>query len=586
MHKQGFRDWVVVIAILLSALVKWCSLNVCIGRAMPPMFGDYEAQRHWMELTIHLPIHQWYTYDLEYWGLDYPPLTAYISWICGVVGFWVNPEWVALFKSRGFEDDASKNFLRATVLVWDLLIYVPAVILFTRTWQGNRSTRTQHVALLTLLLQPALLIVDFGHFQYNSVMLGFTLLAVACFGSGNDLLGAFFFVQSLGFKQMALYYAPAIGSYLLAKCVYLGSTNGTRLLVRLAFVTTASFFFLFLPWLPPFAPLSAILGPITRIFPFSRGLFEDKVANFWCASNVLFKWRVWFSREVLVKLSAGLTAIGFAPSVIGLLYNGFKLSKVAPSANDKATSSPILPLLPYALLGSAMSFFLFSFQVHEKTILVPLLPLTLLLSSAANDSFTFQLGVLVNNVATFSMWPLLKKDGVAVQYFALILLWNRLIGYSPLDATSVLLRYGSLATYAACIFLHLAEALIPPPARLPDIYAVLNVLISTPVFAFAWLWSIKRGVEVGWALGGLGITQGAAKLKTAGERTTSFSRARVPSDVSASIASASNGNGSAGGFSSALVEKQGMRSLRLKSTGYSQGRQLSSRTMSPAMDLH
>lgn len=47
------------------------------------MFGDYEAQRHWMELTTHLPIREWYTYDLEYWGLDYPPLTAYHSWLCG-----------------------------------------------------------------------------------------------------------------------------------------------------------------------------------------------------------------------------------------------------------------------------------------------------------------------------------------------------------------------------------------------------------------------------------------------------------------------------------------------------------------------
>lgn len=49
------------------------------------MYGDYEAQRHWMELTINIPLHQWYTYDLEYWGLDYPPLTAYVSWLCGIV---------------------------------------------------------------------------------------------------------------------------------------------------------------------------------------------------------------------------------------------------------------------------------------------------------------------------------------------------------------------------------------------------------------------------------------------------------------------------------------------------------------------
>ena len=33
--------------------------------------GDFEAQRHWMELTLHLPVGDWYWYDLPYWGLDY-----------------------------------------------------------------------------------------------------------------------------------------------------------------------------------------------------------------------------------------------------------------------------------------------------------------------------------------------------------------------------------------------------------------------------------------------------------------------------------------------------------------------------------
>jgi len=47
------------------------------------MYGDFEAQRHWMELTIHLPVSLWYFYDLQWWGLDYPPLTAYHSWLLG-----------------------------------------------------------------------------------------------------------------------------------------------------------------------------------------------------------------------------------------------------------------------------------------------------------------------------------------------------------------------------------------------------------------------------------------------------------------------------------------------------------------------
>jgi len=47
------------------------------------MHGDFEAQRHWMELTINIPVSHWYFYDLQWWGLDYPPLTAYHSWVLG-----------------------------------------------------------------------------------------------------------------------------------------------------------------------------------------------------------------------------------------------------------------------------------------------------------------------------------------------------------------------------------------------------------------------------------------------------------------------------------------------------------------------
>ena len=46
--------------------------------------------------------------------------------------------------------------------------------------------------------------------------------------------------------------------------------------------------------------------------------------------------------------------------------------------------------------------------------------------------------------------------------------------------------------------------MITPPSRYPDLIAILNVLISTPVFVLTWLWSIKCGVQVSWALSGLG----------------------------------------------------------------------------------
>lgn len=78
------------------------------GRNSPPMHGDFEAQRHWMELTTALPSNAWYSfvtltdlsahlpnrysYDLAYWGLDYPPLTALHSYVAGVVGKHLTPE--------------------------------------------------------------------------------------------------------------------------------------------------------------------------------------------------------------------------------------------------------------------------------------------------------------------------------------------------------------------------------------------------------------------------------------------------------------------------------------------------------------
>jgi alpha-1,3-glucosyltransferase len=60
-----------------------------LGQGKPKMFGDYEAQRHWMEITFNLNVRDWYQNttdnDLNYWGLDYPPLTAYHSYLMGYV---------------------------------------------------------------------------------------------------------------------------------------------------------------------------------------------------------------------------------------------------------------------------------------------------------------------------------------------------------------------------------------------------------------------------------------------------------------------------------------------------------------------
>lgn len=48
-------------------LVCWALILRCMVSLWPysgqgdyPIYGDFEAQRHWMEITTALPLHQWY----------------------------------------------------------------------------------------------------------------------------------------------------------------------------------------------------------------------------------------------------------------------------------------------------------------------------------------------------------------------------------------------------------------------------------------------------------------------------------------------------------------------------------------------
>lgn len=564
MAKTGMRDWVLPLSVAATIWAKWTvGLGGYSGHATPPMHGDYEAQRHWMEITLHLPTREWYFYDLPYWGLDYPPLTAYVSYLCGLVAHCINPSWVALDTSRGVENAESKVFMRATVLVLDLLVYIPAIVWFTRLWWTSRSRRTQNIALLTILLQPSLTLIDNGHFQYNSVMLGLTVLSLNLLNSGQDVLGAIAFVFSLCFKQMALYYSPAIFAYLLGRCISLPSSKGYVHLAKIGATTIISFLVLFAPFIFQAFP-TVLAQSLHRIFPFSRGLFEDKVANFWCATNVIVKWRKWVAPSTLPRLATAATLVAILPPMLHILGISWSLreteisaatpspttptstvdaagvneptittissevpdqrqpfpstSTLAPISETQPSDtsfpsthgpSPTINLILFALFNSSMAFFLFSFQVHEKSILLPLLPLTLIMSGRSEvdvESGTWEWGILLNNVAVFSMWPLLKKDGLGLQYATLTLMWNYIIGYNPLSLPESNVKILSLATYSVITALHGAELLFRPPTRYPDLYPVLNVLLCSGVFGLSLLWGLKKQLEAGWGISGLSAT--------------------------------------------------------------------------------
>lgn len=485
------------------------------------MYGDYEAQRHWMEITTNLPISQWYFHDLEWWGLDYPPLTAYHSWLLGKIGTLINPSWFALFTSRGLDDPALKVFMRATVIVSEYLIYVPAAVIFVRRLSKLQGVNAWNasIALTAILMQPGTILIDHVHFQYNTVMLGLVLASMSSVLAGRFMWSCVFFVLALGFKQMALYYAPAMFAYLLGVCVF-PNINITRFL-GIAVVTLASFAVLLLPLLagslydnyrdldarpellgrpadlPIFAGLASkidikawyyplvqqIAQLVHRVFPFARGLFEDKVANFWCALNVVVKLRK-YDAALLQKASLLATVVAITPPCLIIF------------------TKPRKETLPLALATTAWAFFLFSFQVHEKSVLLPLMPTTVILAGkyGLNNSVRAWVG-FANILGAWTMFPLLQRVDLRIPYYVLTLLWAYLLGLPP-TSFAVYKQDGkttwsALATtsihlifYAAMAAWHVGESFIVPPNDKPDLWVVLNVGVGAVGFGLCYLWCL------------------------------------------------------------------------------------------------
>ncbi|ORZ35442.1 ALG6, ALG8 glycosyltransferase family-domain-containing protein, partial [Catenaria anguillulae PL171] len=346
------------------------------GRNAPPMYGDFEAQRHWLEIMWHLPVSQWYRYDLH--------------------AHFIDPSWVALDTSRGIETPLLVAYMRFTVLLTDLLIYLPACLHFVNRALKRQSATAKLHALSVLLFFPGLVLIDHGHFQYNLVMLGLSMYAFTSMAMGNHLRSAVAFSMALLFKQMALYFALPVFVFLLSKCFE--RKHGLRLFISLGATVVATFAIHLYPFrndLPHVAH---------RIFPVARGLYEDKVANLWCSLSPVLKLRSLFTLDQLVRLSLVTTLLA-----------------------------------------------------HEKSILLPLLPAVMLAGAEWERTRGWVVGFVA--LANYSMWPLLRRDGVGVPYFVLTAAWLALLGVDLL---------------CICLLVHVAEALFDPPARYPDLFVVAN----------------------------------------------------------------------------------------------------------------
>lgn len=407
--------------------------------------------------------------------------------------------------------------MRATVFVSEYLIYIPAIVIFLRRFSRIEGVNIWEasIALVAILMQPGTILIDHGHFQYNTVMLGFAVATLSSMIAGRPLWGCVFFVGALGFKQMALFYAPAVFAYLCGICLF-PRLNVLRFLA-IALTTVAAFAVLYLPFvagvaydtqkgmafdklsLPPileslpfkwqtdawYYPIVLQLGQsIHRIFPFSRGLFEDKVANIWCTVHTFHKLHR-YPQQLLQRAALLATLAAITPPCAIIFFK------------------PMKYLLPYAFAAVSWGFFLCSYQVHEKNVLLPLMPMTLLLGGKEGLLPSTRAWVgLANMLGVWTMFPLLKRDELRIPYFVISLLWAYLLGLPPTSFSAyhegsrgglnLFSKILHLNMYLAMIGWHVVEAFFTPPAGKPDLWVVANAIVGTGGFGICYLWCLWR----------------------------------------------------------------------------------------------
>ncbi|CAA7055600.1 unnamed protein product [Microthlaspi erraticum] len=451
------------------------------GAGIPPKFGDFEAQRHWMEITTNLPPIDWYrngTFnDLSYWGLDYPPLTAYQSYIHGIFLRMFNPESVSLLSSHGHESYLGKLLMRWTVLSSDVLIFFPAALFFVLVYHKTRTKSAKsevawHIAVI--LLNPCLILIDHGHFQYNCISLGLTMGAISAVLCECEVLTCVLFSLALSHKQMSAYFAPAFFSHLLGKC--LRRKNPILSVLKLGVAVIVTFVVVWWPYIHSLDDFSMVLS---RLAPFERGIYEDYVANFWCTTSILIKWKKLFTTPSLKSISLVATVLASLPSMVQQIL------------------SPSNEGFLYGLLNSSMAFYLFSFQVHEKSILMPFLSATLLALKIPNhfNHLTYY--------ALFSMFPLLWRDKLLIPYLALSFLFtviyhspgNHITMQKPKASSS-----SSFTNFPGYVFLcrthffislvlHVLYLTIQPPRKYPFLFEALIMILCFSYFVMFALYT-------------------------------------------------------------------------------------------------
>ena len=400
---------------------------------------DFEVHRNWLAITHSLPLTLWYFEDTSEWTLDYPPFFAAGEWLLSWPAALFDSEMLVV-ANMSHASAATVLYQRLTVIALDCGLAAAACSLCRKLYPHDDRKRL--LAVVLALCNPGLLLVDHVHFQYNGALYGVLLASLAAFFSEDTvcgpLLGGALFAALLNAKHIFLYFVPPVFIFLLRGYCCNATQAGVPAgfsparFVMLGAVVVAVFALSLGPYVA-LGGLDQLPQILSRLFPFKRGLCHAYWApNTWALYNLADKAGTVLHSRAPAALAAflpPLAAAGESPSFTGGLVHDADAHRLLPSITPGRTLALVgLALLPAmiklwkrpsqrcfaaCLVYSSLCFFMLSWHVHEKAILmatVPLAPMVLALSNQKRVHPTAcRLFLLLATTGHLSLFPLLHE---------------------------------------------------------------------------------------------------------------------------------------------------------------------------------
>ncbi|KAI9930452.1 hypothetical protein ASPWEDRAFT_461471 [Aspergillus wentii DTO 134E9] len=347
---------------------------------------DFEVHRNWLAITNSLPVKEWYYEKTSEWTLDYPPFFAAFEWIMSQAARYADPAMLVV-NNLNYDSWQTVYFQRTTVILTELVLVYALSKFINSVPQQNKHLA--HIAGLSILLSPGLLIIDHIHFQYNGFLYGILILSIVLARKQSTLLySGISFAILLCLKHIYLYLALAYFVYLLrAYCLDPKSVFRPRFgnAFKLGLGVLGVFGIAF----GPFTHWNQLFQLKDRLFPFSRGLCHAYWApNIWAMYS--------FTDRVLIPLAPrlGLRVNHDALSSVTRGLVGDTSFAILPEVTKEHTFAltfifQLLPLVKLwfrpdwetfvgAITLCGYASFLFGWHVHEKAILLIIIPFSLI----------------------------------------------------------------------------------------------------------------------------------------------------------------------------------------------------------------